>query len=58
MNNPKLYITCPGCGRRLCKAVPGSELEQDCPKCQSTVLIEVDSDGKVTTRIVTFKAAS
>ena len=42
----------------MCKAVPGSELEQDCPKCQSTVLIEVDADGKVTTRIVTFKAAS
>ena len=58
LNNSKLYATCPACGRRLCKAVPGSELEQDCPKCQSLVLIQVDPDGKVITQIIHTKVAS
>ena len=58
LNNAKLYATCPACGRRLCKAVPGSELEQDCPKCQNIVLIQVDPDGKVITQIIQTKVAS
>ena len=58
MNNSKFYAVCPACGRRLCKAVPGSEVEQDCPKCQSVVLIRVDPDGKVITQINPSRAAS
>jgi len=51
-SSSKLYATCPLCGRRLCKAIPGSEIEIDCLKCQKTVLISVDKDGKVTTQVV------
>ncbi|MBR4394465.1 MAG: hypothetical protein IKT07_10675 [Oscillospiraceae bacterium] len=58
MNNPKFYVTCPACGRRLCKAVPGSELEQECPKCQNTVLIQVDPDRKVITQVLNLRPAS
>ena len=58
LNNSKLYATCPACGRRLCKAVPGSELEQECPKCQGTVLVRVDQDGKVITQIMQARIAS
>ena len=58
MNSSKLYVTCPACGKRLCRAVPGSELEQDCPKCRSLVLVQVDPDGKVSTKIIDTKTAS
>lgn len=51
-SNSKLYATCPLCGRRLCKAIPGSEIEIECGKCQNSVLISVDKDGKVTTQVV------
>ena len=53
MNSSKLYVTCPACGKRLCRAVPGSELDQDCPN-----LIRVDPDGKVITQISPSRAAS
>ena len=52
MGNSKFYVTCPCCGRRLCKAVPGSEVEQDCPKCQNTILIFVDEEKAVTTKVL------
>lgn len=58
MNCSKLYAVCPACGKRLCKAVPGSELEQECPKCQSLVLVWVDPDGKVSVQISQNRAAS
>ena len=58
MNSSKLYVTCPACGKRLCRAVPGSELDQDCPKCQGVVLIRVDPDGKVITQVSPSRAAS
>ena len=58
MNSSKLYVTCPACGKRLCRAVPGSELDQDCPKCQGVVLIRVYPDGKVITQISPSRAAS
>ena len=49
MGNSKLYATCPRDGRRLCKAIPGSEVEQECPHCKSIVLITVDDQCKVST---------
>ena len=52
-SDKKLYATCPICGRRLCRAVPGSEVEQECPKCPRVmVLIKVDLEGKVITQVV------
>lgn len=57
MGNSKLYVTCPYCGRRLFKAVPGSEVEQECPKCQNLVLVHVDEDGTVSAKIIGNKPA-
>ena len=47
MGYSKLYATCPLDGRRLCKAIPGSEVEQECPYCKSIVLITVDDQYRV-----------
>ena len=33
----KLYVSCPVCGRRLCKADNGSEIEIICPHCGKPV---------------------
>lgn len=55
MGNSKLYATCPRCGRRLCKAIPGSEVEQECPYCKSTVLITVDDTFKVSSQLLKQK---
>ena len=57
MGNSKLYVTCPYCGRRLFKAVPGSEVEQECPKCQNLDLVHVDEDGTVSAKIIGNKPA-
>ena len=56
MDNSKLYATCPRDGRRLCKAIPGSEVEQECPHCKSIVLITVDDQCKVSTQIIKQKS--
>ena len=53
MGNSKLYATCPRDGRRLCKAIPGSEVEQE---CKSIVLITVDDQCKVSTQIIKQKS--
>lgn len=52
MTTSKLFATCPFCGRRLCRAVSGSEIDTVCPKCGKTILIQVDKDGKVITQII------
>lgn len=56
MSNSKLYATCPRDGRRLCKAIPCSEVEQECPYCKSIVLITVDDQCKVSTQIIKQKS--
>ena len=56
MGNSKLYATCPRDGRRLCKAIPGSEVEQECLYCKSIVLITVDDQCKVSTQIIQQKS--
>ena len=56
MGNSKLYATCPRDGRRLCKAIPGSEVEQECPHCKRIVLITVDDQCKVSTQIIQQKS--
>ena len=55
MGNSKLYATCPRDGRRLCKAIPGCEVEQECPYGKSIVLITVDDQYKVSTQIIKQK---
>ncbi len=30
----KKYVVCGDCGRKLCKAEPGSVVELVCPKCK------------------------
>ena len=51
MTNIKMYITCPNCGRRLCRAKPCSEIETQCPQCKETVQSTVDEKGAVTSWI-------
>jgi predicted nucleic-acid-binding Zn-ribbon protein len=48
----KYYATCPYCGRRLCRAVPGSDVDTECPKCNNTVSVQVDMDGTVKAKIL------
>lgn len=42
----KLYGTCPICGKKLCRAKTGSNVEIFCPTCKKTVTVEV-ANGKV-----------
>jgi phage FluMu protein Com len=55
MSNSRLYATCPNCGKRICRAVPGSELDAQCPQCKEIVIVQVDKAGKVITQILEEK---
>ena len=46
----KKEVGCVECGRKLCKAEPGSVVERDCPTCKKTVYVEVRDDTVVTTQ--------
>lgn len=43
------YITCPQCGKRLCRAVLGSKLEITCYACKQDYVSTVDENGGVHT---------
>lgn len=43
------YITCPQCGKRLCRAELGSNVEITCSICKQEILASVDKDGGVHT---------
>lgn len=43
------YITCPQCGKRLCRAVLGSKLEITCAACKQDYVSTVDENGGVHT---------
>lgn len=43
------YITCPQCGKRLCRAELGSSVEITCSVCKQDLLASVDKDGGVHT---------
>lgn len=43
----KKYVVCGDCGRKLCKAEPGSVVELVCPKCKKPVVAMVKEDGIV-----------
>ena len=51
MDKKKFFVTCPECGRRLCKAVPGSEMEIECPKCSKPLAIYVDDECSVSVKL-------
>ena len=46
----KKYVVCLECGRKLCKAEPGSVVEMYCPTCKKTVCAEVRDNTVVTTQ--------
>jgi len=52
LDKKKFFVTCPECGRRLCKAVPGSEMEIECPKCSKQLMISVDDECSVSVKLV------
>lgn len=41
------FITCPQCGKRLCRANPGSSIEIACPVCKINYEGTIDEDGGV-----------
>lgn len=43
------YITCPQCGKRLCRAQLGSKVEIACTSCKQDYLATVDENGGVYT---------
>ena len=43
------YITCPQCGKRLCRADLGSSVEITCSVCKQELSATVDKDGGVYT---------
>ena len=42
----KLYGTCPICGKKLCRAKTGSNVDVFCPTCKKTVMVEI-MNGRV-----------
>ena len=52
MDKKKFFATCPECGRRLCKAVAGSEVEIECPKCAKALIISVDDECSVSVKLL------
>ena len=43
------YITCPQCGKRLCRAELGSKVEIACANCKQGYISTVDENGGVHT---------
>ena len=45
MEKAKYRISCPVCGRLLCRSIPNSYLEGNCPKCASYIRVYVRESG-------------
>lgn len=43
------YITCPKCGKRLCRAEAGSKVEITCASCRQDIVSTIDKNGCVHT---------
>ncbi|MCH5165083.1 MAG: Com family DNA-binding transcriptional regulator [Clostridiales bacterium] len=39
------FVMCPKCGKKLCKAEPGTKVEIECPKCGEFASVVVDEDS-------------
>lgn len=52
MGDRKLYITCPVCGKKMCKANLTAQLELRCPLCGSDLYAEIGTERKVTVQVM------
>lgn len=52
MGAKRLYITCPVCGKTMCKASQVEQIEVKCPVCKSELLSEVSHARKVSVEII------
>ncbi len=51
------YVTCPVCGRRLCKGEAGTAVEIDCPKCGKTMFVRIGKTGTLVSETPITKQA-
>lgn len=52
MGIKRLYVTCPVCGKMMCKASPAAQIEARCPVCKSELLAEIAAGHKVTVEVL------
>lgn len=52
MASKRLFITCPICGKMMCKANLHAEIEAKCPTCKSELQAEVTSEQKVSVQVI------
>ncbi len=52
MGTKRLYITCPVCGKMMCKANHAAQIEVKCPVCKSDLLAEVTDRPKVIVEVI------
>ena len=57
MGTKRLYITCPVCGKMMCKANHVAQIEAKCPVCKSDLLAEVAATSKVIVEVIKEGAA-
>jgi len=52
MRVKRLYVTCPICGRMMCKASQAAQIEARCPICKSELLADVSEGYKVSVEVL------
>ncbi len=52
MGAKRLCITCPVCGKMMCKANLLAQIEARCPSCKSDLQAEVTPEQKVTVQVI------
>lgn len=52
MGTKRLYITCPVCGKMMCKANHAAQIEVKCSVCKSDLLAEVAATSKVIVEVI------
>lgn len=48
----KLFGTCPICGKKVCRAIPGSTVEVFCNSCKKMVSVDVTPELQVISTII------
>lgn len=48
----KLYGTCPICGKKVCRAIPGSTVDVFCVTCKKMVSVSVKPEFQVISTII------
>lgn len=46
------FISCPQCGKRICRAELGSSIAITCSNCKTDIQCVVDNDGGVHTLLI------